>query len=337
MRLEYKIGVVIGLVIIVSGVWFFVTRDKGSGGPATAENTQVAPRGPAATPATGNRTTPPGPITARPDNSLTPRSGNSLDPGRSPLPGIRSETPLAPTGSTAMSSSPRPLDTDLPRRTDIVPSPTTRPSFSLPLAGGPSTTAPAAGRTAPPLPLPPAVASVLESAPPAESVRTHVVKSGETIAGLARKYYGSERFTAMILNANKQYNDPRRIPVGARLIIPPAPEASSPTIAAPNAVPAGARTGSGTTAEVPPVRQPANTKPYTVKAGDTWRGIAARTMGSESRYLELFEMNKRTALETVQSRILRPGEIIYVPVSAAEPASASKAPSASRTTLIGTK
>jgi hypothetical protein len=60
-------------------------------------------------------------------------------------------------------------------------------------------------------------------------------------------------------------------------------------------------------------------------------------MGAESRYTELFEMNKRTPTETLQTRKLRPGDTIYVPVSAPEPTSASKAPPASKTTLMGTK
>lgn len=169
------------------------------------------------------------------------------------------------------------------------------------------------------------------------------MKQGDTIQGLAIKYYGSARHASLISEANKQFADPRRIPVGAKLTIPPAPLASPE---APKVADAGARptTRPAVASHAPsaaPLRQPPNTKPYVVKKGDNWYRLAAQCYGSESEFPQLFELNRRSAAETVKSRPLRVGETIFVPATASvgSPGASSAvppAPASPTRTLMGT-
>ncbi|MGB9625850.1 MAG: LysM peptidoglycan-binding domain-containing protein, partial [Phycisphaerae bacterium] len=163
-------------------------------------------------------------------------------------------------------------------------------------------------------PAPPAPGGA-PAAPAEAAVRTHVMKQGETLQGLAIKYYGAAKYTSLILAANKQLGDPRRIPVGAKITIPPAPPAGSE---APKAS-AGASSRPAAelrTAAAEPRRQPPNTKPYQVKKGDTWRKLAAMYYGSEAEAPQLFELNKRSPNETMHT--LRAGETIYVPLTTSQ-------------------
>ncbi|MDD4889694.1 MAG: LysM peptidoglycan-binding domain-containing protein [Phycisphaerae bacterium] len=52
--------------------------------------------------------------------------------------------------------------------------------------------------------------------------RTHVMAKGDTIFGLGGKYYGakSNANVKKIMDANPQYKDPTKIPVGAKIVIP---------------------------------------------------------------------------------------------------------------------
>jgi len=55
--------------------------------------------------------------------------------------------------------------------------------------------------------------------PPAK--RVHVVRPGETLFGLARKYYGDQRQWRRIYQANRsRIDDPQQIGKGMKLIIP---------------------------------------------------------------------------------------------------------------------
>jgi nucleoid-associated protein YgaU len=63
--------------------------------------------------------------------------------------------------------------------------------------------------------------------PPKEAVagksssRTYVVQTGDTLASISRKFYKSPARWKKILNANrKNIDDPKKLSVGQRLIIP---------------------------------------------------------------------------------------------------------------------
>ncbi len=56
---------------------------------------------------------------------------------------------------------------------------------------------------------------------PAHKPRTHVVKSGETLQSISKKYYGDPNKWRRIYEANRQrISDPRKMQVGMKLIIP---------------------------------------------------------------------------------------------------------------------
>ncbi len=55
--------------------------------------------------------------------------------------------------------------------------------------------------------------------------QVHVVQEGDTLYSLAERYYGHNKYFRQIFTANRnRLEDPNRLPVGMRLIIPPASE-----------------------------------------------------------------------------------------------------------------
>ncbi|MGX9143592.1 5'-nucleotidase C-terminal domain-containing protein [Mesorhizobium sp. 128a] len=96
---------------------------------------------------------------------------------------------------------------------DITTTPPTVPAETAPAA---SATEPAKPAEAAPAPATPAPA---EPAKPAEA--SHVIVAGDTYWDLAKKAYGDGAKWKVISEANKGY-EPRRLPVGATLTIPPA-------------------------------------------------------------------------------------------------------------------
>ena len=53
-----------------------------------------------------------------------------------------------------------------------------------------------------------------------QTARTHVIQPGDNFSLLAQRYYGSQKHTTFLFNANRNI-DPRRMKVGSRLRIPP--------------------------------------------------------------------------------------------------------------------
>jgi len=124
---------------------------------------------------------------------------------------------------------------------------------------------------------------------------THVVAEGETLYGIAAKYYGNGDLWPELLKANKaSADDEGRVFEGARLVIPQrggTPIAQTPT----QQKPAVTRNT--------PVTQAPVTKPetqnasgaygyYTIKKGDTLSEISQELMGTMRRMNELIELNK---------------------------------------------
>ena len=65
-----------------------------------------------------------------------------------------------------------------------------------------------------------APAKAEKSAPAPVAGETYVVKSGDTLGGIARKFYGDARNSDVILRANPQVTDPNRLRIGTSLVIP---------------------------------------------------------------------------------------------------------------------
>lgn len=156
---------------------------------------------------------------------------------------------------------------------------------------------------APPRTSPPAQAR------PAAAVDTHRVQPGDTFAALSVAYYGSERHTQFLIDANPQVHDPGRLRVGDRLKIPALPpDQRKVTLAATR--PVSSRpvpSSSDDTAREPD----SGRRTYVVKPGDSFYAIARDVLADESRWEELFELNK--ALVRGDPKRLQPGQVIVLP------------------------
>ncbi len=136
---------------------------------------------------------------------------------------------------------------------------------------------------------------VTDATPPTEAVTTdalsdplHIVASGETLCGIARRYYGSSAL-ADTLGAYNALPAPDRLTPGVRLLVPDAA-----------ALQAWGGTGATTTTPdttVPTLSPPATAdtmQTYVVKSGDTLSEIAMQLMGTMHRTEELWALNKQT-------------------------------------------
>lgn len=124
---------------------------------------------------------------------------------------------------------------------------------------------------------------------------THRIREGDTFAELAVEYYGHERFTQYLIDANKQVGDPTKLRVGASIRIPPLPAQLAARSTPSRTKTAGVAGG--------------NT--YVVKSGDTFYGIAKSTLGNASRWRELFELNKQTVGDDPSK--LKVGQVLILP------------------------
>ncbi|MCH8146454.1 MAG: LysM peptidoglycan-binding domain-containing protein [Planctomycetes bacterium] len=131
---------------------------------------------------------------------------------------------------------------------------------------------------------------------PTIAIETHRLQPGDTLAGLAVSYYGSERHVGLLLDANPQIRNPDRLQVGAVVKIPPAPRGDR---TAPAAVHEDSTVPTGTQ------------RTYTVQSGDSFYAIAQSQLGEASRWSELFELNK--ALVKGDPKRLQIGQVITLP------------------------
>jgi|GEM_PF-6523374 len=131
----------------------------------------------------------------------------------------------------------------------------------------------------------------------------HIVQQGDSFRSIARMFFGHERHTRYLMNANPDIHDTGPLLVGTVVLIPPDPQealaSGSPTAGQPDT--AGAVKG--------PDRPHKRT--YRVQSGDTFYGISRKVLGSSSRWRELFELNRE--LVAGEPRNLRPGQELVLP------------------------
>jgi len=341
MRRDTKLAIVVAVVFVGVGAWY-VLKDRLAGSPKGEPTTPVA-KEPTTKPATVARnlskprdtstpsrttdahrtlrdhTSSPGPLAATSrertvgENGLTPRPASSgfssvapnrpvaappVTPGGEPS-GLSATTTRPAMG---MGAAERPRPTLAPAIT-----PSTEEQTSSISRIGPAGTASVADAR------PPTGAAIDKK--PAKQPTTHVVARGDTFTSLAVKYLGHAKYAKLIAKANPDV-DPRRMAVGAKLTIPPAPEDASPsaTVASPTP-PAGPGLASPT-----PVRPLSKPRPvptdraYTVKAGEGWYTLAQRFLGDGTRWTELYELNKERVPRNPHN--IPPGAIIELPKEA---------------------
>lgn len=107
------------------------------------------------------------------------------------------------------------------------------------------------------------------------AVDLHRVQSGDSFASLAATYYGSERYTNFLIEANPHVKSPDRLALGTVLKIPPRP--SDPSQAARTTSAPNAPTGGPT---------------YVVQPGDSFYRIASQKLGDSARWKELLALNR---------------------------------------------
>jgi len=172
--------------------------------------------------------------------------------------------------------------------------------------GGPSTANPfpgASSQSVVGLPgsssLPPVGASPISDMPTTPDAtgtdRVHVVKRGDTLTEISKRYYGTTRHWQKIKEANQV--DPDGLSEGTKLTIPAL--ATTDTASTPAVAPSG------------------DGPLYVVKKNDTYYKIAKQELGDASRAKEIEKLNKVSAAD------LRPGMKLALPSRGARETAAS--------------
>ena len=176
--------------------------------------------------------------------------------------------------------------------------------------------------------IPPVIDRRAPDPTPTGSGFTHAVRSGETLAEIARHYYNNPDFARAIALANPSSLDRDGRPrVGARLSIP--------SLGAPVFSQLFASETTGHAEHAPrveddapalpgePMREPAKPRQIEVKAGDTLSELAAEHLGSAGKWDVLLEAN-RGVLSSPQA--LRAGMTLRLPPSEPEIAATRSIP-----------
>ncbi len=157
---------------------------------------------------------------------------------------------------------------------------------------GAGTAAPSAPAPAAPAPAAPAAAPAPVA--PASSGSAYTVKAGDTLGAIAARHGVklSEVFSWNGLNMGSIIYPGQKIKIGAGTAAPSAPAPAAPAPAAPAATPAPAAPASGS---------------YTIKAGDTLSGIAAR---NGVKLADILSANRLT-----MTSIIYPGQKLVIPAA----------------------
>lgn len=347
MRRDTKIAIVAAIVFVGLGGYFVLRGKMTSSSPEPKKDSTTAAKEttPSPTAAAQNTKKPTENLqvmrhtnathsptgTSSPLVQPTPIALGSPKPTDTPAPsGTITATPrpsaFSPSPSN-LSTTTQPSATPIAAKPGDTPRPSLAPSISVDTHGAARPT-PGSGEIslAGNGDKPPSAAKPVESTTEkklTEGPKTHVVQAGETFTSLAVKYFGHAKYTNLITKANPTV-DPRKVRIGMKVIIPPAPEnmtaAASPAPApgpgTPTATLAGTRSPSaGTpitrTAKAPPV--PAD-RAYTIKAGEGWYTLAQRFLGNGERWTELYELNKERVPHNPHN--VPPGTVIELPKEA---------------------
>ena len=129
-------------------------------------------------------------------------------------------------------------------------------------------------------------------AAPRTVVKRHVVRKGETLSGISKRYYGSSGHTGFLARSNGLGN-PDNVPVGTSLVIHELGGASSSTTSR-----------NSTRGEM--------RKTTTVREGETLSEIAQRELGSSQAWPRLWEANKN---KLPDPNVLKEGLVLTIPGS----------------------
>ncbi|MEO0588748.1 MAG: LysM peptidoglycan-binding domain-containing protein [Planctomycetota bacterium] len=138
-----------------------------------------------------------------------------------------------------------------------------------------------------------------DAAQPAARPRTVTVQDGDSLARIARRHLGSPDRWRDLLEANRDViSRPEHIRPGQTLVLPS------------NDQPAAVATPAPSTPRVNDAAAFGGVRTVTVKDGDTLSSIAYDTLGSSTRWPELFEANRRVL---ASPDAVRPGQTLRLP------------------------
>lgn len=289
MRTDVKIGLAVGLVLLLIVVVYFSGQEtkvtKRPEGIAAGPTTQPAP-------AIGSVKLKSG-RTAKITHAAPPKSkarSRVLPPAR---PVVIPKSAQAKVATITPTAPVKPLGN----------SRTTQPAIRFRHAVPPAKIAAPTARREPIAPI--ITASPARQGSSTRRTRSYVVQAGDKgFWGVAQNVYGHGKHWPRIRQANPEV-DSNALPVGKRLIIPPLPSRAATTPPArPKAVPTKSVNGQRT---------------YIVRAGDNgfW-GVAKNVYGDGKYYLLI-----RKANPEVNSQKLRPGQRLVVPPLSSLPAKTS--------------
>lgn len=149
----------------------------------------------------------------------------------------------------------------------------------------------------PPTSYPPAP-RMTTPAPVASSSREYVVKSGDSLARIARTQLGSESRWREIADLNPKAADPKSLSVGTKLILPSgaatmfATDEAAPTKSTvKQPVKPTTKSASSSTTAKSSAKPASSSRVCVVKKDDTLRSIARRELGDERRWREIASAN----------------------------------------------
>lgn len=216
-----------------------------------------------------------------------------------PAPASATDVAANPAAGGPAGSAPA-ADAANSRTATAIPTPGFVTKPEQPQGGAPSSSSTASSglpRTAP-NPAPPT-----SSSNPAGTTRSqtesHRVQPGDSFASLAQTYYGNSKYASVLAEANPEFKEPSRLPVGSIVKIPPKP-------AQPPAEPV--RLASATNASERPA---SGARTYKVQAGDSFYSIARKELGDANRWKELFALNKE--LVRGDATNLQIGQVVRLP------------------------
>ncbi|MBC7545908.1 MAG: LysM peptidoglycan-binding domain-containing protein [Candidatus Sericytochromatia bacterium] len=175
--------------------------------------------------------------------------------------------------------------------------------------------------------LPRAAAAMLLSMP-ALPAAAYTISASDTLSSISRQHYGDAGAWRAIFEANRAVlTDPNRLKPGMQLVIPARAQHAAPAQAQPTAraglpaphhpvavtTPVSSKAAGGAVA--PQAKRAAsltagNTITVIVKPGDTLGGIAARHLGTHTRWQAVWEANRHTVHEP---DLLQIGQVLTLP------------------------
>jgi nucleoid-associated protein YgaU len=129
------------------------------------------------------------------------------------------------------------------------------------------------------------------SGQPAPAWRTHVVQKGDTLAEIADRYLGSEKYAEDLQKLNPEV-EPRRLHVGQQIRVPI-------LAAKPDELPKPV---------LPKPGRPKTPREYRVKPGESFSTIARKVYGDATLWQQLFELNREAV--NGDPRRLQAGQVI---------------------------